>query len=109
MTHSCLIFLIEPFVSQPPIQLPPSTPQNKKRRTTESENANSIEMVALGGSLLIIFHFSHFPGPHHVINGSLRVHGVVRAHGFIQYSDLRLKTNISEITDAINIIGQLSV
>jgi hypothetical protein len=45
--------------------------------------------------------------PSSVIPGSLRVHGVVRAKAFLQFSDLRLKVDIKDLTDAVNIISQL--
>lgn len=38
---------------------------------------------------------------------SLEVNGIVRATNFFQYSDIRFKTNIEEITDALNIISNL--
>jgi len=41
------------------------------------------------------------------VSGDLRVDGIVRAHGFAQYSDMRLKTNIAEITDALEMVTQL--
>lgn len=66
---------------------------------------------------------SYNPSPTHYLNnslgntpvadstttlpGSLKVNGVVKAHAFIQFSDLRLKANIQELTDAVNIISQL--
>eukprot|EP01122_Echinamoeba_exundans_P006638 TRINITY_DN1906_c0_g1_i1.p1 TRINITY_DN1906_c0_g1~~TRINITY_DN1906_c0_g1_i1.p1 ORF type:complete len:1780 (+),score=203.21 TRINITY_DN1906_c0_g1_i1:139-5478(+) len=41
------------------------------------------------------------------IQGDLYVDGVVRAQQFLQYSDLRLKTDISDISSALEIIQQL--
>eukprot|EP01116_Phalansterium_solitarium_P017444 TRINITY_DN429_c0_g2_i1.p1 TRINITY_DN429_c0_g2~~TRINITY_DN429_c0_g2_i1.p1 ORF type:complete len:769 (+),score=197.95 TRINITY_DN429_c0_g2_i1:77-2383(+) len=41
------------------------------------------------------------------IDGMLEVNGVVRARGFMQYSDMRLKTNIADISDALDIVTQL--
>jgi hypothetical protein len=35
------------------------------------------------------------------------VQGVVRAQGFIQYSDARLKTDITELTDALTLLTSL--
>jgi hypothetical protein len=35
------------------------------------------------------------------------VHGTVRAKAFLQFSDLRLKTNIEDIYDAIEIVSKL--
>jgi len=43
-----------------------------------------------------------------VIPGSVEVNGVVKAKGFIQYSDIRLKTNFEDVVDSINIVSQLS-
>lgn len=37
----------------------------------------------------------------------MEVHGVVRAKAFMQFSDLRLKTNIAELVDALDIISKL--
>jgi hypothetical protein len=45
--------------------------------------------------------------PWQTVAGNLQVDGVVRARAFLQYSDMRLKTDISEITDALNIITSL--
>jgi len=42
-----------------------------------------------------------------VIPGSLRVNGVIRAKAFLQLSDLRLKADIMDIADAVNIISKL--
>ena len=39
-------------------------------------------------------------------DGDLYVNGVLRAHGFIQYSDILLKTDIEQIVDALSIIRQ---
>jgi len=44
---------------------------------------------------------------HFCCEGSLDVKGVVRAKGFLQYSDLRLKTNMEDIIDALNIVMHL--
>lgn len=41
------------------------------------------------------------------IRGSLEVQGVVKAFEFSQLSDLRLKTNISDISDALKIVSSL--
>ncbi len=43
-----------------------------------------------------------------VMPSSLDVHGVVRARGFYQFSDLRLKTNVEEIVDALQMITRLN-
>lgn len=45
--------------------------------------------------------------PSSVVPGSLKVNGVVRAKAFLQYSDLRLKANVADLADAINIVSQL--
>lgn len=42
-----------------------------------------------------------------VINGQLDVEGIVRADAFLQYSDLRLKTDIEDIVDALGMISKL--
>jgi len=42
-----------------------------------------------------------------VVQGGLDVKGVVRAQGFLQYSDARLKTDISELADALSIVSAL--
>ena len=41
------------------------------------------------------------------VPGSLDVQGVVRAQSFVQFSDIRFKTNVEDITDALNIVTQL--
>jgi hypothetical protein len=46
-------------------------------------------------------------GFQHFVSGSLDVQGVVRAQGFVQYSDIRLKTNVEDIMDALQIVSQL--
>jgi hypothetical protein len=42
-----------------------------------------------------------------VLNGGLDVEGIVRADAFLQYSDVRLKTEIEDIVDALSIISQI--
>jgi len=46
-------------------------------------------------------------GFNHYCPGSLDVRGIVRAQGFHQYSDIRLKTNMEDIMDALNIVSAL--
>ncbi|ELR10947.1 uncharacterized protein ACA1_338040 [Acanthamoeba castellanii str. Neff] len=41
------------------------------------------------------------------LEGTLRVEGDVRARAFIQYSDLRLKTDVASLVDALNVIEKL--
>jgi hypothetical protein len=41
------------------------------------------------------------------VNSNLQVNGVVRARGYITYSDLRLKTSIEDIVDAMHIVCSL--
>lgn len=41
------------------------------------------------------------------IDGGLDVAGIVRADAFLQYSDLRLKTEIEDIVDALSLVTQL--
>jgi hypothetical protein len=41
------------------------------------------------------------------LKGPLDVHGVVRAKAFLQFSDLRLKTDISDLVDALDIVSKL--
>lgn len=43
-----------------------------------------------------------------VMPSSLDVHGVVRARGFYQFSDLRLKTNVEEIVNALQMVTRLN-
>lgn len=42
------------------------------------------------------------------VDGDLDVVGVVRARGFFQYSDVRLKTDIEDLVDAYSIISNIS-
>lgn len=41
------------------------------------------------------------------VNGPLEVQGSVTAKQFIQFSDIRLKTNITDIVDALKIVTSL--
>lgn len=41
------------------------------------------------------------------VPGSLRVNGVVHAKAFLQFSDLRFKADVKDLTDALNIISKL--
>jgi len=41
------------------------------------------------------------------VHGGLQVEGIVRAQGFLQYSDLRLKTDVEDIVDAVSLISKL--
>jgi hypothetical protein len=51
---------------------------------------------------------SSAPYPDHLsIQGGLHVEGIIRAQGFMQYSDLRLKTNVEDIVDAVSLISRL--
>jgi hypothetical protein len=43
----------------------------------------------------------------YVVDSNLDVHGIVRAQAFVHFSDMRFKTNVEEITDALNIVQQL--
>jgi len=43
----------------------------------------------------------------HVVPGSLNVQGTLHAQNIVQYSDLRLKTNIKELTDALETVKKL--
>jgi len=43
----------------------------------------------------------------HLIEGNLEVNGFVKARAFMQFSDIRLKTDIADLTDALNIISNL--
>jgi len=45
--------------------------------------------------------------PMNIIPGSLEVRGTIKARQFIQYSDIRLKTNIEDLTDAVEILSKL--
>jgi hypothetical protein len=42
-----------------------------------------------------------------VVEGPLEVHGVVKAKAFLQFSDLRLKTDIADLLDAVDIVSHL--
>lgn len=42
-----------------------------------------------------------------IVPGSLRVNGVVQAKAFLQFSDIRLKTDFADIVDAIDILSQI--
>jgi hypothetical protein len=42
-----------------------------------------------------------------LVPGSLEVRDVVRARGYLQFSDLRLKTNVNDIVDAVDIVSRL--
>jgi hypothetical protein len=44
----------------------------------------------------------------HIIDTDLDVMGIIRARAFYQYSDIRLKTDIEDIIDAMSIITSLS-
>lgn len=43
-----------------------------------------------------------------IIHGSMEVNGFVRARAFIQFSDIRLKTNIEDVTDALAVMMKLN-
>jgi hypothetical protein len=43
----------------------------------------------------------------YMVDGNLDVQGVVRAQAFVHFSDIRFKTNVEDITDALNIVSQL--
>jgi len=41
------------------------------------------------------------------VSGNLDVHGIIRARAYTQFSDIRLKTNVCDIVDAIDIVSKL--
>lgn len=41
------------------------------------------------------------------MQGGLDVQGIVRAQGFLQYSDARLKTDIKDLADALSIVSSM--
>lgn len=41
------------------------------------------------------------------VSGPLEVNGHVRARAFMQFSDIRLKTNIADLVDALEIVSKL--
>mmetsp|Transcript_11458 Transcript_11458/g.12571 ORF Transcript_11458/g.12571 Transcript_11458/m.12571 type:complete len:709 (-) Transcript_11458:89-2215(-) len=49
----------------------------------------------------------HANGMDYYLPGSLQVNGVVRAQGYLQHSDIRLKKDIEDIVDAIDIVTKL--
>eukprot|EP01121_Diplochlamys_sp_Union-15-3_P015225 TRINITY_DN4986_c0_g1_i2.p1 TRINITY_DN4986_c0_g1~~TRINITY_DN4986_c0_g1_i2.p1 ORF type:complete len:332 (+),score=63.31 TRINITY_DN4986_c0_g1_i2:103-1098(+) len=69
-------------------------PPNKKRKLDEEES-ETISLAAPSVQQTT------------VIDGSLTVSGIVSAKAFIQNSDIRLKTNIEDIVDALDIITKL--
>lgn len=62
---------------------------------------NSLTKKRKVNDVLSIQGFPHF------CDGSLDVNGVIRAQNFLQYSDVRFKTNIEDIGDALNIVSSL--
>lgn len=84
------------------------TNTNTKKRRFDSTNNNQDNDIVVPGNL--------------VVNGSVRATGSYRvlfllfeflsqpffATAFLQYSDIRLKTNITDLTEALNIVSNLS-
>ena len=83
--------LISPTLISTSPSMPPQNSNamstNKKRRIEEAEL------------------FVNSPAA--TIPGDLEVRGVIRAHQFLQFSDMNLKTNIEEIADALDIVQKL--
>ena len=67
----------------------------KKRKASEGSIVSS--SPSANGS-------NDFPA---VVDSSLDVRGIVRAQAFVHFSDIRFKTNVEDITDALNIVTQL--
>ena len=70
--------------------------RSKKRKTSESSIVSSSPSMSASSS--------DFPA---VVDSSLDVRGIVRAQAFVHFSDIRFKTNVEDITDALNIVSQL--
>jgi len=85
----------------PPIMLTPLTtsPVDKKRKILE----DFLELPAT----LEDCHYQHNLEDVITVNGSLEVYGKVKARLFTQFSDIRLKTNITDIVDALEIVTKL--
>eukprot|EP01119_Soliformovum_irregulare_P017090 TRINITY_DN502_c0_g1_i2.p1 TRINITY_DN502_c0_g1~~TRINITY_DN502_c0_g1_i2.p1 ORF type:complete len:563 (+),score=115.39 TRINITY_DN502_c0_g1_i2:109-1689(+) len=71
----------------------PITTAEKKRKTVEGVDSPEPPITSQGGVT--------------VIDGPLEVNGAVKARAFLQFSDLRLKTNIVELVDALDIVSKL--
>jgi len=84
----------------PPIMLTPLTtsPVDKKRKILE-------DFLELPASLED--QYQHNNDDVITVNGSLEVYGRVKARIFTQFSDIRLKTNITDIVDALEIVTKL--
>jgi len=74
------------------------TSQDKKRKKPEPPTFNPVEPEPENNPGIP---FSD------VVEGNLDVRGVVRAQAFRQISDIRLKTNIEDLVDAVQIISRL--
>jgi len=68
-----------------------------KKRKLDAQHIFNAPMAS-GGTISSLT--TYFPG-------SMEVNGAVRARAFVQLSDIRLKTNIREIIDAIDIVTRL--
>lgn len=84
-----------PFISDHFEVLPPEIYMDNGYEDILSKKRKVDEMLTIQEG------FSHY------YDGSIDVNGIVRAQNFLQYSDVRFKTNIEDITDALNIISHL--
>jgi len=104
-----------PQQQQQPYYPPQNYPQNQIPQIQTQRN--SIELSAIETQSTLASSDAHnaydpqiqvTPArPTTIVPGTLEVHGTVRAFGFLQFSDVRLKENIHDIADAINIVTQL--
>ena len=86
-----------------------SSPMSDHMQMTDMSGAKKrkIEESAVVPPELMHAVASHGRGDTVVLNGGLDVEGIVRADAFLQYSDVRLKTEIEDIVDALDIIAQI--
>jgi hypothetical protein len=88
----------------------PSSSEQEMHDTPDESLSSDADSAPRGGKKRKIDHdlsISVQSGFQHFCPGSLDVHGIVRAQGFAQYSDIRLKTNVEDIMDALQIVTQL--
>jgi hypothetical protein len=75
--------------------LPPDSSIKKRRVDDPSGPAPSLPPVGPRGEEIT------------TIPGSLHVNGEVRAHKFAQFSDIRLKTNVEDLVNALDVVKKL--
>jgi len=99
---------VPPPTAEPTVEVPTTATTTTTTSATSSILAPSSLMLAeANGSVSGLQNGDNMSISWQYVPGNLQVEGVVRARSFVQYSDLRLKTNVLDLVDALTIVSNL--